>query len=1029
MKLLLVFLFALPVLTNPVHAQLIRIEPEEATTDSYVTVIYDASLGNAELEDYDDEVYAYTGVITTDSHDNTDWKHVKNNWGEVNPNTLMTPLGDNLYEISFPVKEFYGIGEDETVLKLAFLFHNRDYSLVGRTADGGDIFVEINLQTPGAYVSHQLIGEKLEIAAENGVLELEYFTQSTVRAEFIPDETGISDTSFTVIAKPEMITPTLADQDEALVFSSAAMDVWIQKDPLRLHFISGRDTVLKGAAGFSSRPAGGSVSLSIGESAAFYGGGSRAIPVNRKEQDLRIFNEAHYGYGDDTPTLNISIPFVVSDEGYGLFFDNRYPANLDLGAGQAGRLHYRTEGGRLRYYVITGDGFDQIMYEYTGLTGRQKLPPLWSLGYIQSKYGYENEEEAREIVSRIRGADFPLDALVLDLYWFGKESDMGNLDWAYDQWPDPEGMMSDFRDEGIQTILITEPYFTLESDNYQFLADNGYFGKDPDGDPYILWGFWAGDASLIDLTQSSARDWMWNFYQARSEEGVGGWWSDLGEPEAHPGDMIHAFGEARSVHNIYSLIWARMIDQNYETHYPRERLFNLIRSGYAGMQRHSTFPWSGDVQRSFGGLRAQIPLMLGAGITGLGYMHSDVGGFVGNPGDGELFTRWVQFGVFAPVLRMHGIGTTAPVEFPEPYKSIMRNYINLRYELLPYNYTLAFENSLRGTPLARQLNYHEAGNAILDNINDSYFWGRDFLVAPVLERGISERPVIFPDGKWLHYQKLTEYEGNQTYTVQVDLDHIPVFVRAGSFIPTAGVVKSTARYESDSLKIQYFPDPDVPETSGYMFDDDKQTTGTLASNAYELLHFEGIYGADHTDIHLSLSGEGYPGAPETRNMLFEIFRISTSPLKVTVDNVEIPEVTGHEAFATENPAYYFDEDLNILFVNTSWNGADQHIRITEGIVNHVLTPDGRHEGFYLHDPWPNPFTTELSVQADIENPGTYHYILQHVSGATIRHITRKYHTPGRKTLQWQFGHDLAPGVYILEMQGRDGRQVRKVIRR
>ncbi len=1020
--------FVVLVLNTPLAAQLISIDPEDATTDSHVTITYDASLGNGELEGYDDDVYAYTGVITTDSYDDGDWKHVQNNWGEVNPNTLMTPLGDDLYEISFHVGDFYGIGEDEVVLKLAFLFHNADYSLVGRTADGGDIFVEINLQTPGAYLSHQLVGEKLEITAENGILEIEYYTPSILKAEYTPDGADLVDTTFTVVAEPETIGPELTETDDALIFSSSGMDVLIQKEPLRLHYIHNGDTLLADANGFASSPAGGSVNFSLDEPLSFYGGGSRAIPVDRRGHNLRIYNEAHYGYGNNTPTLNISIPYVVSDRGYGLFFDNRYPADLDLGAEQADRLHYATEGGRLRYYFIAGHDFDQVIYDYTWLTGRQKMPPLWSLGYIQSKYGYETETEARDIVNQILDAGFPLDALILDLYWFGEESDMGNLDWAYDQWPEPEQMMSDFQNEGIQTILITEPYFTLESDNYDFLADNEYFGKDPDGEPYVLWGFWAGDASLIDLTQSESRDWMWDFYQARRDEGVGGWWCDLGEPEAHPHDMTHEFGEARSVHNIYSLIWARFIDKNYEIHYPQERLFNLIRSGYAGMQRYSTFPWSGDIQRSFDGLRAQVPLMLGAGMTGLGYMHSDVGGFIGDDGDGELFTRWVQFGVFAPVLRMHGVGTTEPVNFPEPYKSIMRDYIRLRYELLPYNYTLAYENSMTGVPLARQLNHYEMDNAALKDINDSFLWGRDFLVAPVLERGVSDRAVIFPEGKWLHYHDLTEYEGSQTYTVQVNMDDIPVFVRAGSFIPTARPVQSTAYYASDSLKVQYFPDADVPQSYGYLFDDDKSSSNTLALETYELLHFNGVYEDDQMDILVSLTGEGYTGAPDSRNMLFEIFRIGTAPARVTIDDVEIPEVYDPDAFAHENPAWYYDENANILYVNCSWDGADKHISITEGIVNNVFTHDTRHDGFYLHTPWPNPFTSELTVRADVEAPCTYQFVLQNTSGVTIRRTSQSFGSRGRKTFQWNVGHDLAPGIYFLVMQSEVGRQVRKVIR-
>ena len=1011
-----------------VFAQLISIKPENVHTDSDVTITFDASNGNKGLEGYTGDVYTYTGVITAESTGSQDWKHVKNEWGEVNPNTLMNRIGEDLYEISFNIRDFYEIGEDEIVLKLAFLFHNEDYSKVGRKEDGGDIFVEINKETPGSYVSHQITDEKLEITVENGLFEIQFFNHNTVKAEYIHEGVHHLDTTFTVIAKAETISPSLTETENALSFESSKIEVYITKDPVILHYIQAGDTILAESTGFEPRPVGGTMSFTMEENEYFYGGGSRAIPVNRSGRNLRIYNEAHYGYGNNTPTLNISIPFVVSDKGYGLFFDNRYPADLDLGSEDTQHTVYNTEGGRLRYYFIADEDFDNILDNYTFLTGKQKMPPLWSLGYIQSKYGYQTETEARNIVNKILEEDFPLDALILDLYWFGSENDMGNLDWDYGQWPQPEQMMSDFSEKGIQTILITEPYFTLNSDNYQELADKSYFALDQEGEPYVLWGFWAGDASLLDMTQADAQEWMWDFYHARREEGVGGWWCDLGEPEAHPHDMQHEMGEANSVHNIYSLLWAEFIDENYEQHYPEERLFNLIRSGYAGMQRHSTFPWSGDIQRSFDGLRAQIPIMLGAGMTGLGYMHSDVGGFIGNDNDGELFTRWVQFGVYAPILRMHGVGTTEPVNFSEPYKSIMRDYINIRYKMLPYNYTLAYENTINGTPLARQLNYYEPENNALANINDSYLWGKDLLIAPVLERSITQRPVIFPEGKWLSYHDYTEYKGNETYTVSCDIDDIPVFVRAGSFIPTVKPMQSTADYNTDSLIVQYFPDKEAPESYGYMFADDGKSPGSLDMNEFELLHFDGSYYDDEVHILLSKTGDGYLNAPETRNMLFELYRIFKKPTSVEIDGTTIPEVSSQDDFLYENPSYYWDSNKGILFVNSAWDGTNKDINIFNVEVSTEYTTDKQPDEFFLHHPWPNPFSNFINIEADIVEPGTYSFQMRNSSGIIVKQFEKDYFEKGRKSFEINLQHDLPAGIYFLSMQGSEDLQVRKLIK-
>ncbi|PKP39471.1 MAG: glycosyl hydrolase, partial [Bacteroidetes bacterium HGW-Bacteroidetes-15] len=340
----------------------------------------------------------------------------------------------------------------------------------------------------------------------------------------------------------------MAETDESLSFKSSNLEVFITKSPVRLHYVVGEDTLLAESSGFEPSIAGGKMSFFSESSEKFYGGGSRAIPINRRGEKLKIYNEAHYGYGNNTPTLNISIPFVISSSGYGLFFDNRYPGYLDLDSENNQQTIYSAEGGRLRYYFIFGNEPDDILNSYTHLTGKQKLPPLWALGYIQSKFGYQTETEARNIVNKIRQNDFPLDALILDLYWFGSTNDMGNLDWNYAQWPQPQQMMSDFAEQGVKTILITEPYFTLNSNNYNGLASNNYLAQNAEGEPYVLWGFWAGDAALIDITQPDAQEWMWNFYQDRRDEGVSGWWSDLGEPETHPSDMQHALGSAKSVH-------------------------------------------------------------------------------------------------------------------------------------------------------------------------------------------------------------------------------------------------------------------------------------------------------------------------------------------------------------------------------------------------------------------------------------------------------------------------------------------------
>jgi oligosaccharide 4-alpha-D-glucosyltransferase len=188
----------------------------------------------------------------------------------------------------------------------------------------------------------------------------------------------------------------------------------------------------------------------------------------------------------------------------------------------------------MRSFLLFGDTPGEVIEDVSLLTGRQPLPPRWALGYIQSRFGYEYESEARGIVEDMLAADFPLDALVLDLYWFGEPGDMGNLDWDYNRFPNPVEMIQDFEDLGVKTILITEPYVTEQSTNFDLVTQNEWVGTDPQGNPQVVPNFWAGPAVLLDLFKPEALDWFWERYDARIQEGIAGWWCDLGEPEVYP---------------------------------------------------------------------------------------------------------------------------------------------------------------------------------------------------------------------------------------------------------------------------------------------------------------------------------------------------------------------------------------------------------------------------------------------------------------------------------------------------------------
>ena len=614
---------------------------------------------------------------------------------------------------------------------------------------------------------------------------------------------------------------------------------------------------------------------------------------------------------------------VLSSRGYLLFFDHHAAGYLDLGKTDQNVLEYGTEGlNSLSYFVVTGRNQAEILDRYTALTGRQPLPPRWALGLIQSRFGYKSEAEMEAVAARMRRENFPLDALVLDLYWFGGTKKQGDFTWDAAHFPNPAGMMARLKAQGVNTVLISEPYVMRTSRNDSTVRTLGLVGTTAAGQPYTVGSFWAGPASILDVWKPATRRWLWSKYAALHNQGAAGWWSDLGEPENHPADMQHLVGPTRAIHNAYGQVWADIFSENYRREFPAERLFNLARSGWAGLQRNSVFPWSGDINRSWSGLQAQVPGMVGMGQAGVGYMHSDAGGFCVGPQDNELYTRWLQMASFGPILRPHGEGVPPePYFYPEPYKSAVRNATHLRYELLPYLYTLAWQNTTTGMPLVREVELRVKSedlsvddtewllenqksraareraaaaevqpltlNSQLLTQNTQYLLGPNLLVAPVLQPGQRRRNVALPPGSWIDYRRNYTYPGGRTVGVVAPLAEIPLLVRAGAFIPTTTYCPSTARYRPDTLLLRYYPDPRQADSEFTMYDDDGHSAQALARHQYELLDLRGFYSPHQTDIILSSAG-GYPGQPVFRLLRLLVQRVAAPPTAVLLDGQVAP---------------------------------------------------------------------------------------------------------------------------------------------
>lgn len=654
------------------------------------------------------------------------------------------------------------------------------------------------------------------------------------------------------------------------------------------------------------------IKLFVGSKGSFYGAGERGHSFNLAGDTLVMYNKQNYGYTAGDPRIsqmNITMPLFISSEGYAIVFDDYAPATMVMND----PIVYTTESDiPVSYYVVYGNGsLPETSSLLSEVIGRQDLAPLWSLGYITSKYGYHNQEETLGVIDTLKTQGYPVDGIVLDLYWYGKEEDMGRLEWDSGQWPNPSEMLENLKNQGVNLVAISQPYVLSNGrgvDNFNYLSDNKMLALDSAGNTQPV-TIWVGEGGMFDVSNPNTIEWLTNRYKELTDMGITGWWGDLGEPEVHPETAVHNNGlTGRLYHNRYGNDWSEIIYNLYRNQYPDTRLMTLMRGGTTGLQQYSVFPWSTDVSRSWGGLQPQVTIMLNSGLSGMGYMSHDVGGFAidpENPIDPELYVRWLQLGLFSPILRTHAQQVAEPYHYTE-YQDIILPIIKDRYRWLPYNYTLAYENASKGLPLVRPLEYY-SGSSISDGITDEYLWGRDILVAPILTQGTTVRDIRFPEGadRWIDLTNPTMvYKGG---TVLKDypspLNIIPLFVREGAFIPSAPYeMKNTTEYNTSVYKIDYYP-LEGSDTEYDLYEDDLVSPNAVNKNEYALIRFEGK--DENNKIAITISSEGsYPGMNREKQIQLIVHGINRPPEAVKVNGTDINLLANLEDGTLSIPLHY-----------------------------------------------------------------------------------------------------------------------------
>jgi len=562
----------------------------------------------------------------------------------------------------------------------------------------------------------------------------------------------------------------------------------------------------------------------------YYGLGEKAGPLDKRGHTYVMWNTDPAGYDANTDPLYQSVPFFIGlrkGKAYGIFFDNTYRSSFDMGAESPDYYSFGAEGGEMNYYFIYGPDPKKVITRFTELVGLTALPPRWSLGYIQSSAHYFPESTVRFVADNFRHRHIPCDAIFIDNVHMEANR---IFTWNKSDFPDPPRMLTELRQRGFHIFAIVDPGVKVDQNYYVYQQGiaGEYFLKRKNGKVYTG-EIWPGESAFPDFTSEKARAWWGSLAGGFAKAGLSGYLTDMNEPtvddlplaqgwvpRALDPDVVHYDHGLNSPdaknHNVYGMLMSAATRDGLLRSQPNERPFVITRATYAGGQRYAA-QWTGDNLATWEDLRASLRVVMSMGLSGMPFTGSDIGGFVGYPSP-ELYTRWLQAGVFHPFFWTHTGGsdrTLDPWSFGTQLEEINRRSIELRYRLLPYLYNAFYEATQTGLPIMRPLllDYPDDATAMDSapaNQNNEFLWGNDFLVAPVVTAGEEQRKVYFPKGTWYDFWTDQPYSGPLTTAVEAPIDRIPIFVRAGAIIPMQQVVEYVDQAPLNPLTLEIYPE-------------------------------------------------------------------------------------------------------------------------------------------------------------------------------------------------------------------------------
>lgn len=670
-------------------------------------------------------------------------------------------------------------------------------------------------------------------------VSIEFFDIDVIRVRIAPRGTFERNFSYALDPSVDRHTPItkLSQTAAAITFANAnGTRVVITRAPFSLRILddAGREIVRDDTARpvLFDRTTGEIQTTKVrnGEVETYYGFGEKAFPeMSRTGKFIVNWNTDTFSYPVGTDPIYQSIPFFYAlrdGKSYGIFFHNTFRTWFDMGKSSPSRYSFGADGGELDYFVFTGGPTrspKKILEDYASLTGKAPLPPIWALGNHQSRWSYFPEKRVREIADGFRSRKIPLDVIHLDIDYMDAYR---VFTWDKTRFPNPKKLVSDLRSDGIRTVLIIDPGIKVDP-AYEVYADGkrrGLLVKNPDGTE-LNRNVWPQASAFPDFTDARAREWFGSQFKPHIDEDIAGFWTDMNEPgvfltettpkpdtfhhpdKTFPYDTPHAGdgspGTHRRYHNVYGMQMARSTFEGVKKLRPEKRPFVLTRAGYAGVQRFSAV-WTGDNYASWDHLALTIPMLANLSVSGVSFIGADVGGFNDRP-SGELYARWLQAAVLTPFLRSHSVGWSGnkePWEFGDEITEINRRTIELRYRFLPYLYTLFYKHERTGEPIMRPLWFEFPEDKLTYLNSDEFMLGADVLVAPVVKEGMRNRDFYLPAGTaWINWWTGERLDGGKQHRVDVPLDRLPIFVRAGAVIPTQDAIQHTGEMSKSAITL------------------------------------------------------------------------------------------------------------------------------------------------------------------------------------------------------------------------------------